>query len=107
MPRDPRLNKVTRALIDAQANERDLDGWSEFAGTNARTLSRRFVADTGLTFTEWRHRTRLFRSFELLTTDAPIAAIARQLGYSTVSAFCSVFRHIMGQTPAVFRKLVR
>ncbi len=106
IPYDPRLRKVTQALIECPTSDLDLHGWSQLAGTNARTLSRRFSADTGLTFVEWRQRARLLRSLELLTTEAPISDIARQLGYSTASAFSSVFRAILGQTPAAFRKLV-
>ncbi len=104
LPRDRRLRAVTSALIDSPMADLDLDGWSYVAGTNARTLSRRFIADTGFTFVEWRQRARLLRSIELLTTDTPIAEIATELGYSSPSAYGSVFKQILGQTPTAFRK---
>jgi AraC-like DNA-binding protein len=104
VPRDERLQRVARALIDNPADERDLESWARLAKTSSRTLSRRFADDTGFNFTDWRQRARLLRSLELLTTDLPISVIALDLGYATASAYISVFRRTFGQTPAHYRR---
>ena len=100
MPTDPRLLRVARALADDPADGRRLDEWAVVAGTPVRTLTRRFPAETGFTFTEWRQRVRLMRALEMLADDAPVTTIAFDLGYETVSAFIALFRRTFGVTPA-------
>lgn len=104
LPRDARLQRIGAALIADPADERDLEQWASWAGIGARTLSRRFVAETGFTFTAWRQRARLMRSLEMLAADVPVTAIALALGYSTASVYISLFRRTFGETPAVYRQ---
>jgi AraC-like DNA-binding protein len=68
----------------------------------ARTLSRRFVAETGFTFTAWRQRVRILRSLELLAEGKTVATIALDLGYENVSAFISMFRRTLGSSPTQY-----
>lgn len=103
LPKDQRLGRIARALIEDPADMRDLETWADWAAISSRTLSRRFVVETGFTFTEWRQRARLMRSLEMLATDMPVTTIALDLGYSTASAFISVFRRTFGETPATYR----
>jgi len=100
MPADPRLLRVARVLADDPADDRRLDEWAVLAGASVRTLTRRFPAETGFSFTEWRQRVRLMRALELLAEDAPVTTIALDLGYETVSAFIALFRRTFGVTPA-------
>lgn len=104
LPRDARLQRIGAALIADPASTRDLDQWAAWAGIGARTLSRRFVDETGFTFTAWRQRARLMRSLEMLAADVPVTAIALELGYSTASVYISLFRRTFGATPAVYRQ---
>jgi AraC-like DNA-binding protein len=104
MPSDPRLACIARALIDNPADERHLEGWASWAAISSRTLSRRFVAETGFTFTAWRQRARLMRSLEMLAARIPVTTIALDLGYSTASAFIGLFRRTFGETPASYRR---
>ncbi|QNK66639.1 AraC family transcriptional regulator [Variovorax sp. PAMC26660] len=102
-PRDPRLQKIAKALLADPANDRDLESWALWASMSSRTLSRRFVAETGFNFTAWRQRARLMRSLEMLAAGTPVTAIALDLGYSTASAFIGLFRRMFGETPAAYR----
>jgi AraC-like DNA-binding protein len=104
LPRDQRLLKVARALIDDPADERDLDAWADVAAVSARTLSRRFVAETGFNFTAWKQRARMLRSLEMLVAGEPIGAVALDLGYATASAFIGAFRQTFGETPSAYRQ---
>lgn len=104
LPHDARLQRIGAALIADPADARDLDQWAAWAGIGARTLSRRFVDETGFTFTAWRQRARLMRSLEMLAADVPVTAIALELGYSTASVYISLFRRTFGATPAVYRQ---
>jgi len=104
LPRDPRLQRIAQALLENPAIERDLEAWAHWAAVSTRTLSRRFVEETGFNFTTWRQRARLLRSLEMLAADVPVAAIGLDLGYATPSAFISLFRRTFGETPAAYRK---
>jgi len=98
-PIDPRLRRITDAIVADFTRERSLDEWARWAGISARTLSRRFVAETGLTFTAWRQRARLVRAMELLAQGQAVTTVALDLGYSNVGAFIALFRRIHGVTP--------
>jgi len=104
LPHDPRLLRIAHALLEDPAQERSLAEWADWAAVSDRTLSRRFVAETGFNFTTWRQRARIIRALELLATDKQISAIALDLGYATASAFIAVFRQIIGETPAEYRQ---
>lgn len=104
LPRDPRLQRVARALLDDPASERGLEEWAGWAAISERSLSRRFVTETGFTFTAWRQRARLLRSLEMLAAGQPVTTVALDLGYSTASAFIALFRRTFGETPALYRQ---
>jgi len=103
LPRDVRLQRIAHALIADPADERDLERWADWAAVSSRTLSRRFVQETGFNFTAWRQRARMMRSLEMLAAGMPVTSIALDLGYSTASAFIGLFRRTFGQTPASYR----
>ena len=104
LPRDGRLLRVAQALIADPADGRDLAAWASWAAVSARTLSRRFVSETGFSFTAWRQRARLLRSLEMLAAGEPVGAIALDLGYATASAFINLFRRVFNETPAAYRE---
>ena len=102
-PCEPRLQRIARALIANPADDRDLESGAAWASVSSRTLSRRFVAETGFHFTAWRQRARLMRSLEMLAAGMPVTAIALDLGYSTASAYIALFRRTFAETPAAYR----
>lgn len=99
LPRDARLQRIAHALADDLADNRRLEAWADWASIAPRTLSRRFVVETGFSFTEWRQRARLMRALEMLATGTPVTRIAIDLGYDNVSAFIAMFRRTFGVTP--------
>ncbi|AXK62347.1 MULTISPECIES: AraC family transcriptional regulator [Burkholderia] len=101
-PRDPRLMRIADALATNLADNRRLEEWAEWAGIGARTMSRRFVAETGLTFAQWRQQARLLRALERIADGVPVTTIALDLGYDNVSAFIDMFRRAMGTTPGKY-----
>jgi hypothetical protein len=54
MPRDRRLLQIAHALSDRPDDDRKLEEWVQWTGMAPRTLTRRFVAETGFSLTEWR-----------------------------------------------------
>lgn len=107
MPSDARLLKIARALSDRPGDERLMKEWAAWAGIAPRSLTRRFIIETGFSFTEWRQRLRLLRSLELLAAGRPVTAIALDLGYDNVSAFIALFRRVLGATPGRYEQSMR
>ncbi|MFK4440740.1 AraC-like DNA-binding protein [Caballeronia udeis] len=107
MPRDVRVLRIARALADNLADNRRLDEWAEWGGVAPRTLTRRFIDETGFSFSEWRQRARLIRALEMLASGTAVTTIALDLGYENVSAFIAMFRRTFGVTPTqYFVKLI-
>ncbi|WP_051340259.1 AraC family transcriptional regulator [Azospirillum halopraeferens] len=102
MPADPRLARIARALLDDPGDRRSMDAWAAWAGVSERTLSRRFVVETGYSYTVWRQRARLMRALEMLAEGTPVTTVALDLGYDSVSAFIAVFKRILGVTPSAY-----
>lgn len=98
-PDDPRLVRITDALASDLSDNRRLEEWAAWAGLSPRTLSRRFVTETGLTFAQWRQQARLLRALELVADEVLVTTIALELGYDNVSAFIDMFRRALGTTP--------
>ncbi len=68
-------------------------------GLSARTLERRFLAETGMSLGSWRRHSRLLHALRQLAMGEPTKAAAQTAGYRTASAFVAAFRQMFGQTP--------
>ncbi|OXC79634.1 AraC family transcriptional regulator [Caballeronia sordidicola] len=102
MPRDARVLRIARALADNLADNRRLEEWAQWGGVATRTLTRRFIDETGFSFSEWRQRARLMRALEMLASGVAVTTIALDLGYENVSAFIAMFRRTFGVTPTQY-----
>lgn len=102
LPRDPRLREIAEQLIANPAAADDLVSWGRLTGASARTITRRFTAETGLTFAEWRTHARIRAALVHLAAGATVAHVARLVGYQTTGAFVKAFRLSTGQTPGAF-----
>jgi AraC-like DNA-binding protein len=101
-PAEARLQRIAREFSAHPADARALPVWADWAGLAPRTLSRRFVAETGLSFSEWRRRVRLLAAVTMLPSGRPVTAMALELGYDSVSAFCAMFKRALGSTRGGF-----
>jgi AraC-like DNA-binding protein len=99
LPRDPRLAAIAEALRAAPGDNRTLAAWGARVGASSRTLARRFLAETGLTFRAWRQQVRLLAALERLAAGEPVTAVALELGYESPSAFAAMFRRALGTSP--------
>lgn len=104
IPSDPRGRHVARALLADPALGRGLADWASEVSTSPRTLARIFVAETGLSFGDWRKSVRMNVAVALLADGQPVREVATSVGYATTSSFIETFRHHFGTTPAAFRR---
>ncbi|OLI92391.1 AraC family transcriptional regulator [Xanthomonas oryzae] len=100
MPADRRLLRIARQLLDTPADPRSLEQWADWGGLSPRSLSRHFRNETGLSFAQWRQQARLAEGLRRLSQGNAMAQVADQLGYSSPSAFVSVFHRHFGAPPA-------
>ncbi|WP_235504196.1 helix-turn-helix transcriptional regulator [Stenotrophomonas sp. Leaf70] len=99
MPQDRRLLRVTSQLLAEPADGRSLAQWAQWAGLSPRSLTRRFREETTLSFAQWRQQARLAEALRQLGDGRSVADIAHALGFSSSSAFVTVFRNHFGLPP--------
>ncbi|BDX08325.1 AraC family transcriptional regulator [Planctobacterium marinum] len=102
-PSDKRLVKVLNCIQQTPSNHDSLEQWGDVVGASSRTLSRLFKKETGLHYTEWRQRLTIQIAIRKLIQGNPIAVVADELGYASVSAFTYMFRSKTGMTPRLFK----
>jgi transcriptional regulator GlxA family with amidase domain len=70
-----------------------------------RTFKRRFAQATGMAPLEYVHHVRLEEAKQLLEAgDAPVEAVAVDVGYSDSSFFSRLFRRKVGMSPVQYRQ---
>jgi len=103
-PSDPRAVRVARVVMDDPSDRRPLTALCRAAGTSKRTVERLFQKDIGMTFSKWQQQFRLMQAMRLLAEGAKVTHAALESGYSTPSAFISMFRKTLGTTPTQYFK---
>ena len=102
-----RSAEVRRALAitdDRVADEPRFDDIAAEVGLASRSLARRFERELGMTWRGALRRLRVLRAIELLAgTERTVTQIAMDVGYSSLSAFESAFRDLVGNTPTEYR----
>jgi AraC-like DNA-binding protein len=102
---DPRGLRVAEVLTANPADNRTLSQICRKSGASKRTIERLFQQEAGMTFGKWRQQLRLMQAMRLLAEGAKVTHAALEAGYSTPSAFISMFRKSLGTTPtAYFRR---
>lgn len=81
--------------------------WARRVRISPRTLSRRFSAETGLTFDQWCTEYTLREAYARLTAGATVLDVALSMGYAGPAAFCRRFKQRFGITPGGLRRLNR
>jgi AraC-like DNA-binding protein len=93
---------VARGLLADPADGRSLAHWGREVGASDRTLTRAFLAGTGIPFSRWRTAVRLRAALPHLASGEPISVVADRVGYQTASAFVAAFRRETGLTPGAY-----
>ena len=98
LPRDTRARLIAQTIIRDPADTRSLVDFAEQSGMSRRTLLRLFVAETGLTFREFRRHAKIHHSLAMLAEGAAIQDAALAVGYESTPAFIAAFRAVIGCT---------
>lgn len=99
-PSDSRALRVVKSLSANPADERSLENLCKDCGASKRTIQRLFLEETQMSFARWRQQLRLHHALQLLASGEKVTAAALDAGYSSASAFISMFRKQLGTTPS-------
>ncbi|WP_081438940.1 helix-turn-helix domain-containing protein [Pseudofrankia asymbiotica] len=92
---DLHLAQVTQAAVCRQV------------GASERTLRRRFLASTGLSWHGYLTQARLLRAMTMLAeATSTILDVSIEVGFESLSAFSRAFTQRTGQTPSAYRDRV-
>jgi len=101
---DPAIVAALRRIHRDPQHAWTVQQLSETAGMSRTAFTRRFTSELGTPPRAYLTSLRLTRGARLLCeTKAPLATIARQVGYSTEFAFGAAFRREYGISPGRFR----
>lgn len=98
-PAEPRAAHAAQLLRTDPARTWSVDDLAATVGTSRRTLERLFTAQTGLTLSRWRRRSRVLLALQLLAAGHTATEVATRVGYATPSAFGAAFRAELGASP--------
>src|SRR5580700_10201421 len=101
---DPRAVRVAQILMKDPSDRRTVAQLCRVTGASKRSIERLFQQETGMTFGKWRQQLRLMQAMRLLAEGAKVTHAALESGYSTPSAFISMFRNALGTTPTSYFK---
>jgi AraC-like DNA-binding protein len=99
---DPRLVRIAESLVVDPRDSRTLAQLCKAKAVGKRSVERLFQQEIGMTFGKWRQQVRLIRGMQLLAEGAKVTHAALESGYSTPSAFISMFRKALGITPSSY-----
>ncbi len=102
LPHDKRARAVADVLLnkpDCSLTQREL---ALNYGLSTRHLSRLYLQQTGLSFSQWRQQSKVITSLQWLIASMPISEVADRSGYSNVSAYIEAFKKRFGKTPGQF-----
>ncbi|HJQ63525.1 MAG TPA: helix-turn-helix transcriptional regulator [Burkholderiales bacterium] len=102
LPESPDLMRLCERILADFSERRSCGFDAQSMHTSTRTLYRRFLRETGITFARWKQQARLLESIRRLAEGAPVTTVAVDLGYESPGAFSTMFRRALGMAPRGF-----
>lgn len=105
LPASPDLAALCERILSDLSTRRPCGIDARTANTSARTLYRRFLKETGITYARWKQQARLLESIRRLAQGTPVTTVALDLGYESASAFSTMFRRALRMSPRAYMAL--
>lgn len=102
LPADMRLGTACQRFLDGPTQTISIDEMATWAMLSRRTFTRRFKEHMGMTYLAWRQQMCLLESVTRLSNGEAITRVASELGFSSPSAFSTIFRRALGQSPSQY-----
>lgn len=104
MPKDANLQKMAKKILQTPGDMSSIETWAKFSGMSLRSFTRHFTEETGLAFTEWRQKVKIYTALKQLSDNTSVSDVSFNLGYQNVSAFIAMFKNHMGVSPLEYIK---
>lgn len=102
------FNEVKLYILDNLSDSLKLSDVASHFHISGRHLSRVFVSEIGVSYSDFVKNERIQKAETLLkTTKLSIKDVSQESGFSTVHYFTSVFTTAMGKSPGRFRDLTQ
>ena len=88
-PSDPLLRPICAALSETPDDPRTAAQWAQTIGIDVRTLHRRFIRATTMSFAQWRQQAR-------------VLDVAPAAGYASPTALATMVQKQIGMSPSGF-----
>ena len=95
----PKIRTMVETMAAEPAEWQTLGQWANRFAMSERNLARLVVKETGLSFRRWRHQLQLILALQMLIRGQTVQQAAHSLGYDSTTAFITMFRKGLGQTP--------
>lgn len=95
----PKIRQMVTMMAEDPARWQTLSQWAAVFAMSERNLARLVVRETGLSFRRWRHQLQLILALQLLIRGQTVQQTAQALGYDSTTAFITMFKKGLGQTP--------
>lgn len=95
----PKIRLMVDTMAAEPAQGQTLKQWADHFAMSERNLARLVVKETGLNFRRWRHQLQLILALQMLVRGMAVQQVALALGYDSTTAFITMFRKGLGQTP--------
>jgi AraC-like DNA-binding protein/quercetin dioxygenase-like cupin family protein len=92
LPSDRRLMAICEALIGNPALGFDIDDWAGKSGMSRRNMTRKFRAETSLSFAAWRRRLRAISAAARMSEGVSQKQAAHDAGYQSPGALGTMMR---------------
>jgi AraC-like DNA-binding protein len=102
-PQDDRLQAIAQIMWEKPEDNTSLAELGKTTGASARTLSRLFRNELGMTFYEWRTQLRIYHALVLLADGHDATQTAYACGWANPSGFIAAFTNVIGTTPGRYR----
>jgi len=96
----PKIRLMSDTMAASPAEWQTLHQWAHHFAMSERNLARLVVSETGLSFRRWRHQLQLIVALQGLIGGQSVQQVAHYLGYDSTTAFITMFKKGLGQTPA-------
>ena len=95
----PKIRQMAEVMAADPAHWQTLSRWAAAFAMSERNLARLVVRETGLSFRRWRHQLQLILALQMLIRGQTVQQTAQTLGYDSTTAFITMFKKGLGQTP--------
>lgn len=97
------IGKVVRTIESSPGHPHSVASLAGIAKLGLTQFNERFLAEMGLTPSDFVRRTRIARAKDRLQAGEQVTAVAADLGFSSSQHFATTFKKLEGITPTQFR----